>query len=123
MKNYQQLATFTYPADLAIARSLLESMNIECYVKDELTVQVHNFYSNAIGGISLEIPKDSFNAARSALIEGGFESNLIEINEGVLEENNKTNTGFMKFLKISIGFVVIASVLLMIVISWLLFYE
>lgn len=61
--------TYTLPHELAIHRSKLESMGIECFVKDELTVQVHNFYSNAIGGIKLQVKEVDFEAAKDILEE------------------------------------------------------
>lgn len=47
--------TYQLPHELAIDRSKLEAAGIQCFVRDEFTVQVHNFYSNAIGGVKLEV--------------------------------------------------------------------
>ena len=59
MNDFVTIATFTFPGELAIIRARLESEGIECRTKDELTVQVHNFYSNAIGGVKLQVrPQD-----------------------------------------------------------------
>ena len=78
MKDFQHIATFTYPADLLVVRSLLESMNIACMVKNELTVQVHNFYSNAIGGITLAVEAENYDTAKNLLLESGFEAYLVD---------------------------------------------
>lgn len=117
MKVFQHIATFTYPSDLLIARSLLESMNIACNVKDELTVQVHNFYSNAIGGITLEVATEKYDVAKSLLLERGFESYLVDTVEGTSEPKDTIEkTSFIKrsmsFLLIGIfALIVIALVL------------
>jgi len=72
MNHFQTVAIFTYPSEMAIARSFLESNNIECFVKDELTIQVHNFYSNAIGGIKMQVKQQDFKKARHLLLQRGF---------------------------------------------------
>lgn len=77
MQDYETIATFTYPGELAVVRSFLESHDIACYVRDELTVQVHNFYSNAIGNIRLEVPTAQKDTALSLLREHGFEQHIL----------------------------------------------
>lgn len=106
MKVFQHIATFTYPSDLLIARSLLESMNIACNVKDELTVQVHNFYSNAIGGITLEVATDKYDAAKNLLLERGFESYLVDSVETTIEPKDSLEK--RSFIKRSISIILIA---------------
>ena len=69
--------------ELAVARSWLESEGVECYVKDELTVQVNPFYSNAIGGVKLQVREEDAERAIQLLKEGGF---LEEPNENVEKE-------------------------------------
>jgi hypothetical protein len=59
-------------------RGRLEAEGIECYVKDELTVQIYNFYSNAIGGIRLEVRESDYEKARQILIETGFLKEEVE---------------------------------------------
>ena len=59
MKGLRTIATFTYPAETFVIKSKLESEGIECFIKDELTIQSHNFLSNAIGGLKLQVnPND-----------------------------------------------------------------
>ena len=72
MNQFQTVALFTYPTDLSVAKSFLESHDIECFVQDELTIQVHNFYSNAIGGIKLQVKYQDFKKARNLLLKNGF---------------------------------------------------
>lgn len=72
MGEFTTIATFTYPSELAVVKSKLESEGVVCFVKDELTVQVYNFYSNAIGGIRLAVRQSDYQKARQILIEIGF---------------------------------------------------
>lgn len=67
--NLVTINTYTLPHELAIHRSKLEAMGIDCFVQDELTVQVHNFYSNAIGGIKLQVKEDDVTEALEILQE------------------------------------------------------
>ena len=65
------VAAFTLPTEMHVARSKLEAEGIACQVQDELTVQTHNFYSNAIGGVKLKVQEKDVEIARSLLIEMG----------------------------------------------------
>ena len=64
--------TFTYPHELVIIRGRLESEGIECFVQDELTVQVSPFYSNAIGGIKLQVRESDYQKAVEILKAEGY---------------------------------------------------
>jgi hypothetical protein len=69
--TYITVLTFTYPHELAVIRGRLESEGIECFVKDELTVQVNPFYSNAIGGVKLQVKESDLEKAMEILRETG----------------------------------------------------
>ena len=71
-ENLVTVVSFVYPHELGIPQSLLESEGIECFVRDEFTVTVHPFYSNAIGGIKLQVRENDAQRAMDILIEGGF---------------------------------------------------
>jgi hypothetical protein len=70
--NYITVLTFTYPYEIAIVRGRLESDGIECFVQDELTVQVHPFYSNAIGGIKLQVKESDLKQTIEILKDTGY---------------------------------------------------
>src|SRR5690554_1682775 len=70
--DFITIATFVFPSDMFIARGKLESEGIECRVLDELTVQSHNFLSQAVGGIKLQVRSANIPEANSILLEGGF---------------------------------------------------
>tara|TARA_R110002050_G_scaffold90000_1_gene189417 strand:- start:844 stop:1569 length:726 start_codon:yes stop_codon:yes gene_type:complete len=96
MNHFQTIAVFTYPTDLFVAKSFLESHNIECFVRDEMTIQVHNFYSNAIGGIKLDVAEKDYEKARDLLIQNGF------IDEGEEEKTQESqNEWITKFDKVT----------------------
>ena len=66
------VATFTYPPQAAILKGRLESEGIECFLKDELTTQVNPFYSNAIGGVKLQVWQEDAPQAIALLKEWGY---------------------------------------------------
>ena len=72
MTNRQTLMTFTFPTEAHIVKGFLESNGIEVYLKDEMTVQVNNFYSNAIGGVKLQVNEPDYEQGIQLLREGGY---------------------------------------------------
>lgn len=75
MENWKTVITFTLPHEAHIAAGVLESEGIETMIKDEFTAQVNNFYSNAIGGVKIQIKENDFTQALSFLQKGGFIKN------------------------------------------------
>ena len=69
MNEFVTLKTYMFPHELLIERSKLESQNIECLTRDELTVQIHNFYSHALGGIRLQVRLKDLEKAKEILNE------------------------------------------------------
>ncbi|WP_338732061.1 hypothetical protein [Mangrovimonas cancribranchiae] len=67
MAPFLTVSTYMFPHELAIDRSKLESFGIECFVKDEFTIQTHNFLSNALGGIKLQVKQHDYDAALKIL--------------------------------------------------------
>lgn len=67
MNKLVTIKTFTYPHEAYVVRGKLESEGIETFMKDELTVQVHNFYSNAVGGVKLQVLEEDVERALSVL--------------------------------------------------------
>jgi len=57
------------PSEIYVAKTYLEDNGIYCFLKDELTNQVH---PAAIGGIKLQVHEDDAMHAVELLIEGGF---------------------------------------------------
>ena len=86
MDPFITVATFTYPHEAAILKGRLESEGIECFLRDELTVQVYNFYSNAIGGVKLQVRRADVSLVYRILEDIGITGSV---------ENAPTN-GFME---------------------------
>lgn len=63
MTHLITIKTFTYPHEAYVIRGRLESEGIRTFLKDEMTVQVHNFYSNAVGGVKLQVPAEDVDRA------------------------------------------------------------
>jgi hypothetical protein len=72
MDNWITIISFTYPHEAHLAKGKLESEGIEVVIKDELTTQVINFYSNAIGGVKLLVKESDYENALQLLIESGY---------------------------------------------------
>ena len=72
MKTWKTILTFSLPQDAYLARSLLESRGIETNLADELTTQVYNFYSGAIGGAKLQVREPDVEEGIQILKEGGY---------------------------------------------------
>ena len=54
-EKFITVLTATFASEVVVIRGRLESEGIICFVKDELTAQIQPFYSNAIGGVKLQI--------------------------------------------------------------------
>ncbi|WP_430812976.1 MULTISPECIES: DUF2007 domain-containing protein [unclassified Carboxylicivirga] len=100
MENWKTIITFTQPHDAHFAKGLLESEGIETIIRDELTAQVNNFYSNAIGGVKLDVKESDLQNATSILIEGGYIKESTETRRKqieIIELNNNTNKSICPF--------------------------
>ena len=71
-EKFITVSTFTFASEVAVIRSKLESEGITCFVQDELTVQVTPFYSNAIGGVKLQVRESDLYKAIEILKEAGY---------------------------------------------------
>ena len=57
------IATFPTPEDAHLFRAYLESRGIEGFLRDENTAQLFWIYSNAIGGVRLEVADEDAEEA------------------------------------------------------------
>lgn len=69
---YITVLTVTYPQELAVVRARLESEEIECEVQNELTTQIAPYYSDAIGGVKLQVKQSDVAKAVQLLKEWGY---------------------------------------------------
>lgn len=72
MRDWLEVISFTYPHEAHLAKSLLEASDINVIVKDEFTIQVNNFYSNAIGGVKILVEKSNAEEALFLLENAGY---------------------------------------------------
>lgn len=86
MDGWVEIISFTYPHEAHLAKTFLESSDIEVIMKDELTVQVHNFLSNAIGGVKLLVESDKKEEALLLLEEGGYIEKRLPDDKKVIDE-------------------------------------
>ncbi len=49
------IATFSQPVEADLVKSKLESENIECFIADQAIIQLNWLYSNAVGGVKLQV--------------------------------------------------------------------
>ena len=89
MEDWVTIISLTYPNEAYMVQAYLESQGIRTTLKDEFTVQVNNFYSNAIGGVKVMVKEDDFNDAMKLLQEGGY-LNPEEKSEAEVEIINTT---------------------------------
>jgi DNA-directed RNA polymerase subunit RPC12/RpoP len=70
------ILTGTFVYEIAVVRSRLESEGIICFVPNELTAQVVPHYSNAVGGVKLQVRESDLTRALEILREA--EHSLID---------------------------------------------
>lgn len=72
MEDWTRVISFTYPHEAHMAKGVLEASGIEVIMKDESTVQVHNFLSNAIGGVKIFVENSKVEEALLVLENAGY---------------------------------------------------
>ncbi len=92
MENRITVATFTYPMEAQMAKAKLELEGIDAFLKDELTVQMNFLYSDAIGGVKLQVNPKDFDIAQRILVESGDISEPVrKPNKLLIRMNNLTS--------------------------------
>ena len=76
------LKTFEYPLEVTLLKGMLEEAGISVYVKDEFTILMNPLYSNAIGGIKLQVLVSDLDQA--ILVLKDYESSK---NQNTSDEN------------------------------------
>ena len=102
-EKFITVLTVTFPYEVAVIRGRLEAEGITCFVKDELTVQVNPFYSNAIGGVKLQVLESDLNQTVEILKETGYikEENLQSFDESPqINKQSNNQHGTEKGVKI-----------------------
>jgi hypothetical protein len=88
MEKLVTIMTFTHPSEMYVIRWRLEMEGIDCFAKDELTIQIHPFYSNALGGVKLQIRERDLEKATAILKESGYiQEKMVETEK--MKDTNK----------------------------------
>lgn len=81
------VASCSEPIEGHLLRTRLEAEGIRCFVADEHTISANWFYSNAIGGVKLQVQEADLDTARTVLItaleereRGGADYDWSEVN-------------------------------------------
>jgi len=72
LEKFVTVLTFTYPHEAAVIKSRLESEGIICFLQDEFTAQINPFYSNAIGGVKLQVGESDLEETLEILKKVGY---------------------------------------------------
>ncbi|MEM0517455.1 DUF2007 domain-containing protein [Aequorivita flava] len=76
MKHFKTIAIFQYPAEYAILQLLFEQEEIRYFFENETMISVFPFYSNAIGGIRLQVHLDDVAQAEEIIANLNSSSDL-----------------------------------------------
>lgn len=61
------IATFSFPHEAHLAKSRLDAIGIPSFIADEHTINMDWLYSNALGGVRLQVPREFAAQALEAL--------------------------------------------------------
>ena len=78
------IRTFRDPSDAMMAKSVLDSADIPCFLKDENTVRIQWAWSNLIGGIRLQVRPQDGKIAEQLLFQEVLPT--IELEDGDVYE-------------------------------------
>jgi|MGYP003115390687 hypothetical protein len=76
MKHFKTIAIFSYPAEYAVLQLLFDQAEIRYIFQNETMISVFPFYSNAIGGIRLQVHIDDIAEAEEIIKNLEHPSNL-----------------------------------------------
>lgn len=96
MANWITIDTYMFPQDAYMAKNVLEAEELPVFLKDEFSVQVNNFYSNALGGVKLQVKEEDKEKALEILRDAGF----LSTENGMTPKNHKKESFQKKFSKI-----------------------
>jgi hypothetical protein len=63
------IASYSFPLDAHISKSRLDSEDIPSFIADEHTIAMQWMYSNAMGGVRLQVPEEYVEQALEVLAE------------------------------------------------------
>jgi len=63
------IATFSFPHEAHLAKAQLDAFGIPSFIADEHTINMQWLFSNAMGGVRLQVPQEFAVQAQEALSE------------------------------------------------------
>ncbi|WP_047445339.1 DUF2007 domain-containing protein [Alistipes sp. ZOR0009] len=123
MENWITVISFTYPQEAYLAKAKLESEGIEVTIKDDLTAQVNNFYSNAIGGVKVQVKETDVEQAMQALLEAGYIKEETTPTPSFISEFDKKTSRLplIGTLTVELRFIILITILIMAIILPVIF--
>lgn len=97
MSSLVTIMSFSNMPDLSVIRGRLETEGIKCFVQDEYTTQARLGFSDAYGGIRLQVMEEDAGNAVNILKEYGY-LNEVEEKPSELTESLDKMTNKLPFL-------------------------
>lgn len=76
MKHFKTIAIFSYPAEYVVLQLLFDQEEIRYFFQNETMISVFPFYSNAVGGIRLQVHIEDIEEALEIMKTLDHPSNL-----------------------------------------------
>lgn len=73
---YRTVATFSFPHEAHIVRAMLEAEGIPAIVADEHTINMDWLYSNALGGVKVQVP-EAMLADAAEILKKDYSENMV----------------------------------------------
>ncbi len=78
MENFQTIATFNYPHEIVVLKSIFQNKSIPFLFQNENLINANPFASIAYGGIILKIHKNDFAIVQSILDDLNSELRIVK---------------------------------------------
>jgi len=99
MSNWRVAISLTFPNQAHMVQGYLESEGIDTMLKDELTTQVNNFYSNALGGVKVLVRDEDYENTQLILQKGGYLNPEKESKIEIVYSDSTTNKKLCPFCR------------------------
>ncbi len=124
MNSWVTILSFTYPHEAHLAKANLEAEGIEVVLKDEFTAQINNFYSDAIGGVKVQVLPMDVQKAQGILEKGGYYLKTKEESSILMNKLDRFSSSFpiIGQAKLEVRLFVVILILLLVVLVPVLFF-
>ncbi len=80
------IANFSHAIEAHLSKMRLESEGIECFIADEFTVAANWLFSNAIGGVKLNVKESDVEGALEVLQQAPVDMDTVDVGVEVEED-------------------------------------